>query len=142
MVNLLTDIGEEFVVENNLDGVTVTVGLYEDATDSLGETNTLSDITTEPTGSAYARQSSGVSTLQISGSFGFDNDTTLTFDTSDSSQTVDAAFYVVNFTSDTIAGDAGATDHLIAAADLTQSRDLSSVDSVEVSAGDLQFSLD
>ena len=141
MVDLLTNIGEEYLVENNADGETVTVGLYNDGTDALGETATLSDITTEPSGSAYARQSSAVTTAQISGDFGFDNDAQLTFDTSDSSQTVDAAFVVVNFTSDTVAGDGSATDHLVAAGDLDQSRDLSQIDELNINAGDLDVTL-
>lgn len=142
MVNLLTNIGEEWYTENNVNGVTVTVGLYEDATDALGETSTLSSITTEPAGSNYGRQASAVTTLQISGDFGFDNDAELLFNTSDSSQTVDAAFVVVNFESDTVAGDSGATDHLVAAGDLSQSRDLSQVDEVQVPAGDLAITVD
>lgn len=43
-------------------------------------------VTTEPSGSAYARQTDTVTTAQISGDFGFDNDAQLTFDTSDSTQ--------------------------------------------------------
>jgi hypothetical protein len=142
MVNLLTDIGEEFVAENNLDGTNITVGLYKDATDQLGDGSTLSDITTEPTGGSYARQSTATTSAQISGDFGIDTDNGITFDTSDSSQTVDAAFIVVNFQSDTVAGDGSATDHLIAAGDLSQSRDLSSVSTVEIPAGDLDITID
>jgi len=141
MVDLLTNIGEEWVVENNTDGTTVTVGLYEDATDALGETATLADITTEPGGSNYARQASTVTTLQLSGDFGFDNDSDLVFDTSDSNQSVDAAFLVVNFQSDSVAGDGGATDHLVAAGDLSQARNLSDIDEVTIAGGDLSFSL-
>ena len=142
MVDLLTNIGEEWLVENNIDGVTVTVGLYEDATDALGETSVLSDITTEPTGSAYARQSDAIGTTQIGSDFGADNNTEIVFDTSDSTQTVDAAFLIVNFQSDTVAGDGSATNHLVAAGDLSQSRDLSQVSSVEIAAGDLEITLD
>lgn len=142
MVNLLTDIGEEWLVENNTNGATITVGLYNDATDTLTDTSVLADITTEPAGSAYARQSDTVTTTQISGDFGFDNDSLVSFDTSDSSQTVDAAFIVVNFQSDTVAGDGSAQDHLIAAGDLSQSRDLSQVDTLEIAAGDLDISVD
>jgi hypothetical protein len=141
MVDLLTDIGEEWYSENDIGGFSITVGLYNDATDALGDGSTLSSITTEPSGGAYARQSSAVTTAQISGNFGIDNDTTITFDTSDSSQTVDAAFIVVNFQSDTVAGDGSATDHLVAAGDLSQSRDLSSVSEVEIAAGDLSVTV-
>lgn len=141
MVNLLTNIGEEYVVENNADGASIDVGLYNDSTDAFGETSTLADITTEPAGSAYARQTDTVTTDQFSGDFGFDNDSLISFDTSDSSQTVDAAFIVITFTSDTVAGDGSNTDHLIGAADLSQSRDLSSIDTLEIAAGDLTFTL-
>ena len=141
MVDLLTNIGEEWLVENNADGATITVGLYEDATDTLGEGSDLADLTTEPTGSNYARQTGTVTTAQISGDFGFDNDNALSFDTSDSSQTVDAAFVVVNFQSDTVAGDGSAQDNLVAAGDLSQSRDLSSVTTLEIEAGDLDVTV-
>lgn len=141
MVNLLTNRGEEWYTETNVNGATVIVGLYEDATDTLGETSTLSGITTEPAGTSYSRQSSTVTTLQISGDFGFDNDSDLVFDTSDSSQNVDAAFVVVNFQSDSVAGQTSANDNLVAAGDLSQSRDLSSVDQVTISAGDLELTV-
>lgn len=141
MVNLLTDIGEEYIVETNVNGATITVGLYNDTTDTLGETSTLASISTEPGGAAYARQSDTVTTGQFSGDFGFDNDTQIQFDTTDSTQTVDAAFIVVNFTSDTVAGDGSPTDHLIAAGDLNQTRDLSQIDTLTIAAGDLTTTL-
>jgi len=87
MVNVITNVGEEYLYENNADGI--------------------------------------------------DNDSQLSFDVSDSSATVDAAFVVVNFQSDSVAGDGSATDNLIAAGDLSQTRDLSSVDTLNIPAGDL-----
>ena len=141
MVNLLTNIGEEWYTETSVDGATVTLGLYDDSTDTLSDSSVLSDVTTEPSGSAYARQNSTVTTTQISSDFGFDNDSQISFDTSDSSATVDAAFVVVNFTSDSVAGDGSATDHLVAAGDLSQSRDLSQIDTLNISAGDLQVTI-
>lgn len=141
MVNILTNIGEEWYTETNVNGATVTVGLYSDSTDALSDTSTLPDITTEPTGSAYSRQSTTVTTAQIGSDFGFDSDSQLSFDTSDSSQTVDAAFLVVNFQSDSVAGDGSAQDHLIAAADLTQSRDLSQIDTVNFPASDIDLTV-
>lgn len=141
MVDLLTNVGEEYIVENGANGETVKVGLYEDATDTLGETSTLSDITTEPSGGSYSRQSDTVTTAQISGDFGFDNDNLISFDTSDSSQSVDAAFIVINFQSDTVAGDGSANDNLVAAGDLSQTRNLSDVDTLEIAAGDLEITV-
>jgi len=137
MVNVITNVGEEYLYENNADGETVEVGLYEDATDALGESDNVSAVTTEPAGSAYSRQSDTVTTRLSGGEFGIDNDSQLSFDVSDSSATVDAAFIVVNFQSDSVAGDGSATDNLIAAGDLSQSRDLSSVDTLNIPAGDL-----
>lgn len=141
MVDLLTNIGEEYIVENNANGETIIVGLYNDSSDALGETDNLNDITTEPAGAAYARQNDTVTTEQISGDYGFDNDNVITFDTSDSSQTVDAVFVAVNFQSDTVGGDASPTDNLVGAGDLSQTRDLSDIDTVEIAAGDLDITL-
>lgn len=138
MASFATDWGEEWYTDTNVDGATVTVGLYNDSTDSLGESSDVADVTTEPSGAAYARQSSAVTTTTISGDYGPDNDSDLVFDTSDSSQTVDHAFIIVNFQSSR-AGDGSATDHIVAVDALDSSRDLSSVDSVTISAGNLSI---
>jgi len=142
MPNFVTNIGEEWYTEAAVDGATVTVGLYNDSTDSLGDSSVLGDISTEPTGAAYSRQSSAVTTGQISTDFGFDTDSDLTFDVSDSDQTVDHAFFVVDFQSDGVAGDGSANDHLVAIAELSQSRDLSGLNTLTISAGDLQIIAD
>jgi len=141
MANELTNIGEEYVVENNTNGATVTITTFNNSTDSLSESSTLSSITTEPAGAAYARQSSTVTTLQIGSDFGFDNDSQLSFDVSDSSQTVDHAAVIVNFQSDTVAGDGSANDNLIGYAALSQSRDLSQIDTLNIPAGDLELTV-
>jgi len=55
---------------------------------------------------------------------------------------VDTAFVIYNFDSDE-AGDGGAaTDHLIANPALSQTRDIGSIDTLTVSAGDLTINLD
>lgn len=138
---ILTNIGEEYLVENAANGETIKVGLYNDSTDSIADGDNLSAITTEPTGSNYARQSTTVTTKQISGDFGFDNDSKLTFDTSNSSQSVDGSFVVINFQSDTVAGDGAAADNLVGTAALSQTRDLSDIDTLEIAAGDLDVTL-
>jgi len=142
MPNLITNIGEEYLIENNAQGATVKVALYDDTTDGISDSSTLSDITTEPGGASYERQSSSVTTRQIGSDFGFDNDSKLSFDTSDSSNTVDTAAFIINFNSDSVAGDSSPTDHLIGVADLSQSRDLSQIDIVEVASGDLEVTID
>jgi len=141
MANLLTNVGEEYIVENDANGETVKVALYDNSTDSISDPDDLSAVTTEPAGGAYARQSSPVTTRQIGSDFGFDNDSKIAFDTSDSSTTVDHAAFIVTFQSDSVAGDSSATDHLIGVAELSQSRDLSQIDTVEVAAGDLEVTI-
>jgi len=121
MANELTNAGEEYVVENNTNMSLIQIS--------------------EPTGGSYARQSSTVTTLQIGSDFGFDNDSQLSFDVSDSSQTVDHAAFIVNFQSDTVAGDGSANDNLIGYAALSQSRDLSQIDTLNIPAGDLELTL-
>jgi hypothetical protein len=114
-----------------------------DATDSLSDTSTLSDINTEPGNSNYARQSSNVATDQLSGNYGWDNDSQLSFDFSDqtSSEDIDTLFEMANFAS-TVAGDGGsATDHLIANPALNQTRDIGSIDTLNIPAGDAQVTV-
>lgn len=121
--------GEEFMQDLFINsGVTVSIGLYNDSTDALTDASDVGDITTEPAGAAYSRQTdlagdfaaSLVSgDVQIVGSSN-------TFDVSDSSQTVDSVFTVISFASDTVSSDGGtATDHLIFTNALDQSYDLS-----------------
>jgi len=141
MANLLTNIGEEWLVENDPNGATLTVGLYNDSTDGLGDTSTLGNISTEPVGAAYSRQTSAVTTRQIGSDYGFDNDSQISFDTSDSSQDVDHALYIVTFQS-AIAGDGSPQDHLIGVTALSQSRDLSQLDTLDIAAQDLDLTLD
>ncbi len=140
MVNLLTDLGEEYWNKNNLEGVSIDIGLYNDSTDTITESDDLSAITTEPSGSSYARQTDTFSTADISGDWGIQNDSSISFDVSDSTQTVDAFFLVITFTADDT-GDSGDNDHLVACGDLTQSRDLSQIDYLDADASDLQVIL-
>jgi hypothetical protein len=139
--DIVTNIGEEWLIDEAQEGATLTVLLYDDSTDAIGESDDLSAITTEPGGSAYARQSDTIATLQISGDYGFDNDNKISFDVSDSSSSVDTVGYVANFDS-SVAGDGGtASDHLVATAALSQTRDLSNYDTIDISAGDLDLTV-
>lgn len=141
--DLLTDLGEEYVIKNGLDGITVNVGLYNDATDALSDTSDVGDITTEPTNTNYAQASVTLTAADISGNWGVDNDTLFSFDFSDitTSQNVDTAFITFSFlASDT--GDGSSTTHLIANPALSQTRDIGSIDTLEIAAGDLEIKLD
>lgn len=133
----LHDTGEEFILDYVFtDGATrpasVSIGLYNDSTDALTDANDVVDITTEPTGTAYARQ-----TASFPGDFTNSDNTgdwetvvaNQTFDTSDSTQSIDSWFVVINFDSDD-AGDAGtASDHLLVTGSFDQTYDLSQIDS-------------
>lgn len=135
MSSLLTDLGEEWILETDVTGVgSLSVGLYNDSTDSISDTNDLADISTEPSGGSYSRQSTNISVSDISGDWGFDTDSQASFDTSDSSQSVDSYFFVANFPADDTS-DGSSTDHLIATGSLSQTYDLSNVDTLNISAG-------
>lgn len=135
MAAILTDLGEEWMIKNNLDTVSVDVGLYNDSTDSIADSDDLSAITTEPSDGNYVRQTGeAVSASDISGDWGIDNDTTVTFDVTNTTGTVDSYFFVANFQAQDTS-DSSAQDHLVLTGSLSQSYDLSNVDTLEISAG-------
>lgn len=135
MASILTDLGEEFLVKNNLDTASVEVGLYNDSTDSISDSDDVGAITTEPSDGNYTRQIGvSLSASDISGNWGVDNDNQISFDITNTSGTVDSYFFVVNFqASDT--GDSSSQDHLILTGSLSQSYELSNVDTLDISAG-------
>lgn len=137
MANFWTNIGEEWAIENDLNGATLDVGLFDRSVDPVDVASDLGDITTEPGGAAYSRQSVSVSTKALGTDFGFDNDSDVVFDVSDSSRDVDHAFYVVTFQSDGVSGDSSPQDHLVIVAELTQVRDLSQFQEIKFPVGDL-----
>jgi predicted RNA-binding protein (virulence factor B family) len=141
--DLLVDIGEEYFVTNNVDGATLTVGLYNDSSDNLAEGSNVGNITTEPqNGSAYATVSVTFTASNIGGNWGVENDAVISYDfsdTTDDSVEVDTAFVTANFDS-TAAGSQG--EHLIANPALSQSRKVGSIDTLEIGAGDLELKLE
>lgn len=142
--DLLTDLGEEALMTNGFDGISVEVGLYDDSADQLSDGSDLGDITSEPGSSYnYSRQSVTFSASDLSGDWGVDNDSQFSFDLSgDTTQKdVDTAFVVYTFqASDT--GDGSPTDHVIANPALSQTRDVGSIDTLEIAAGDLSIKVD
>jgi hypothetical protein len=130
MTNQLQNNGETFTMQNDLGAVTYNVGLYDDSVDGLIDSDGYAQITTEPTGSAYAVQSQGTVTIQLDGS---DNGQIVldpvTFDVSDSSASVDSVYI-----RDSTSGDLLFTNNI-------GSQDLSTKDgSLEIS--NIGFSLD
>jgi hypothetical protein len=134
MSYILTDLGEEWYTETAVGGVTVTFTLYNDSNDNVSDGDDIAAIT-EPSGGSYTRESSTISVVKSGGDWGFQNDSQMTFNTSDSSLTVDGAAFIVSFQADETS-DGSATNHLVATAQLSQSRDLSQVDELVVSAGE------
>lgn len=142
MVDLLTDLGEEYFLETAMNGVTLTIGLYDSSTDSLGETSDIGDVTTEPdTGGDYARQTDTFNMADLSGNWGIQNANQITFNVSSNSQTVNAYMIIVSFQADDT-GDGSSTTHLLAAGDLSQQRDLSQLDTLNLEANAVQATLD
>lgn len=148
MTTSLHDTGEEFIIDTTFRQDTLTrptsvsIGLYNDGTDAFSDGNDVGDITTEPTGSAYARQTATLDSGDFTNADnGGDWQTTIadqTFDTSDSTQNVDAYFIVVTFASEDTNDSGTATDHLFWTGDLDQEYDLNSVDSLTLSGSGLK----
>lgn len=133
MSHILTDLGEEWTIKNDISSLTVTVGLYNDADDAISDTDDLAALASEPTDGNYARQSVTL-TADDDGDWHVQNSAQITFDVTSTTGTVDSWFIMYNFTAvDT--SDGGGTDHLIATGALSQSRDLSQIDTLNVSSG-------
>lgn len=117
----------------------VDVGLYNDATDGLNDGSNVGSISTEPTGGSYGRQNVTIGTDFSNYDNGGNWESIIAdqqFDTSDSNQSVDSYFVVVNFASD----DAGSTsDHLLFTGSLDQTYDLGSVDSFTLSGSGISI---
>jgi len=92
MTRELYDNGEVFTLQNDLSSTTFEVGLYNDSTDSLSDTATYADITTEPANS-YSAQSQSTVTVELdangNGTVTLDP---VTFDVSTSTVTVDSVY--------------------------------------------------
>jgi hypothetical protein len=139
MAEVLTDLGEEYIIDL-LVGTTLDIGLYDDSTSLAADTDDLADITaTEPSNGNYARMPVTIGSGDVSkigGNYGFT--VSVSFDVTNTTGSVDASFAVVNFQADETA-DGAATDHLFGTALLSQTRDLSQNDTLNV---DFEFTLD
>jgi hypothetical protein len=139
----LSDFGEEYehkyAFRQDLLGTrdtTVEVLLYDDSTDTIGDADDVSAVTTEPTDGNYARQtftldSTDVSITQEGGDIRAE--ATVTFDVDGTTGTVDASMCVVDFKSDVVNAETGQNPHHIYSATLDiGSQDLSNFTSIEV----------
>lgn len=137
----LTNIGEEWSLKTNLDGASVSILLYDDSTDNIGDTDDLSAITTEPSDGNYSRQSATL-TFAVKDSDGAAvTSAQVSFDVTDTTGDVDSYGIVANFQSST-AGDSSAQDHLVATGALSQTYSLSNLDTLNVSAETMGHKLD
>lgn len=136
----LSDYGEEFLLRKtfleDLGAVSsVEIGLYNDTTDALTDSDDTGALTTEPTGTAYNRISLNFGSANFTAqqpssdveAIIADHDFNLSDDTSGS---VDSYFLVITFQASTVSSDSAQTTHLVARGALAQSYDLASVDTL------------
>jgi len=138
MANELFQTGEEFAIRGIVQDsglsydTTLEISLYNQSTDTLGDGSGPADITTEPTGSNFARETITLDSAEITTSqntntnyqFVFEDQTLIT---DDSTQDVDAYVVFVTFQSD-LEGDSSNTEHLFFAGNLDQTYDLGQID--------------
>ena len=144
MAEVLTDIGEEYILDAYKNsGATLIIGLYADADGpdggsitgavSIGETDDIGAITSEPSGS-YGRVNEDLAntTIDLSGADALIDIPQQDITVTGAGETVNAYFVGINFDSDK-AGDAGSpVDHLIHTGFLSSSRDLTDTDKFEL----------
>ena len=95
---------------------TVEVLLYDDSEDNLDDTSDVGDITTEPTDGNYTRQTFELDSEDVELSVVDDQlraETTVTFDVTDTTGTVDASQTIVEFESDIVAEDTEPNPHFL-----------------------------
>ena len=142
MTTQLHDTGEEFIIrylhtEDISKPAGIEVTLFNDGTDGLTDQDDVTGISTEPSGSGFTRADASFGTTDFTAE---DNSSDnwqavivdQTFDTSDSSQTVDAYAVIINFVSND-KSDSSASNHLYFTGDLDQSYDLSGIDQFTLS---------
>lgn len=108
--------------------------LYDDSTDDLADSDDIGDISTEPDSGNYSRQSFDLdsSDVELTEEGGDVRATvTVTFDVTDTTETIDAYALVANFTSDVVGDASTAGNHLVTSATVEE-RDLGQNDEVDV----------
>lgn len=90
----LSDGGEIALLAQYFDNKSVQMGVYRDSVDSLDDTQSVGDISTEPQGSNYDRQAVDPAevTVSLENGSGLIDVNAQTFNVSDSNQEIDAAF--------------------------------------------------
>lgn len=130
-----TNLGEEWCQKNNCRqdqitrDTTIEVLLYDDSSDNISDSDDVGAITTEPTSGNYSRQTVNLDSSDVSLSL-VNGDVravaTVSFDTTNTTETVDSYGFVNDFTSDVVNSETSANTHLLAAATFgSGSKDLS-----------------
>jgi hypothetical protein len=135
MSNIVVNSGEQYILKNNLNGDTLTVGLYNDATDAISDADGTGAITTEPGNTNYGRQSTTFSVSTTGDNDGLvSSDNKLSFDFSDLGSQTDLDSYFIT--------DGAGT--LIATGALNQTRTVGggAIETFELEAGGAAISLD
>jgi hypothetical protein len=118
---------------------TLTVGLYNDSTDNLSDSDDIGAISSEPATGNYTRQSlsldSGDLSLSTNGSGNVQVDGTVTFDVTDTGETIDGFFVLVTYQSDVINSEGSENDHILISGTLGTD-DLSQYSSFDVTVQD------
>lgn len=96
MTNGLKEAGEKYILENNIDNLTVEVSLYNDSKDNIGRSPTESDITTEPIN--IIREEITLTLEKVNTRWRFISNSTVTLDVSNSTGKVDSYFLKVDST--------------------------------------------
>lgn len=141
----LTEAGELFMQRSSwrTDQITrpssITLGLHDDSTDTIADTDALPGNLTKPDGGSYSDNTLSLDGTDIdvsqngSSNWEMTNGAEQSFDTSDSSNTADSYFYLANFDATaTTNGQNG--DNIIITGSLSQSYDLSNVDTLKISS--------
>ena len=138
MANELFQTGEEFVIRSSVQDsdlsfdMDLEISLYDDTTDGLVDDSDPADVTTEPTGDGYARDTITLDSAEITtelnddGNFQFEFEDQV-FDVEDSTQDVNAYVVFVYFESE-VADDTEISEHLYFAGLLDQEYDLGQID--------------
>lgn len=145
-VNGTHDVGEEWkqktIYRQDQIGsraTTIDVGLYNDSTDSLSDSDDIGAITSEPTQGNYARQSlsldGGDFSLSVNGNGNVEISGTVSFDVTDTGETVDGFFAVVSFKSDVVNSEGSVNDHIVLSGTFG-TEDLTDYSSVDVTIQD------
>jgi len=124
---------QDLIVSRN---ASLDVLLYDDSADALTDSDDLGAITTEPTSGNYGRQSFSLDAADVSLSLS-GGDTrataTVTFDVSNTTETIDAYALVVDLQSDVVNSESSQNPHLLASATLDGGAiDLSTTASVDL----------